>query len=423
MDWELWQMDVITAFLNGDLQELIFMEMPEGYRTPGMVCKLLRSLYGLKQSPRQWYQKLDTFLLKLGFTRSLADETVYCKQDVWILVYVDDLLITGTASKTKELKEQLKNRFKMKDLGEMRNFLGMRITRNRDQKLLFLDQTLYLRSVLSAFKMEDCNGVSTPFPAGAQLEALPKDPETGQFHGIVDHEKYRTLVGSLLHASTHSRPDLAYPVGALARHVQAPGQAHWTIAKHLLRYIKPTIGYGILYNGIDQQPAFIHSDSDYGGDKSTRKSTTGMVSILAGGAVTWSSRLQRTVALSTMESEYMALALSVKEALWLSKIFRELQRIQGQILPGIPKILTISTDNSAALILSKNPEQHAKAKHIDVQYHFIRDEYENRRILLAQIPTKENRADIFTKPLARVLHSTGIKNLGLMECNVMALKN
>jgi hypothetical protein len=124
-----------------------------------------------------------------------------------------------------------------------------------------------------------------------------------------------------------------------------------------------------------------------------------------------------------MESEYMALALSVKEALWLSKIFRELQRIQGQILPGIPKILTISTDNSAALILSKNPEQHAKAKHIDVQYHFIRDEYENRRILLAQIPTKENRADIFTKPLARVLHSTGIKNLGLMECNVMALKN
>ena len=168
---------------------------------------------------------------------------------------------------------------------------------------------------------------------------------------------------------------------------------------------------------MNQRPAFIHSDSDYGGDKSTRKSTTGMVSILAGGAVTWSSRLQRTVALSTMESEYMALALSVEEALWLSKIFQELQQIQNQILLGIPKVPTISTDNSAALILSKNPEQHAKAKHIDVEYHFIRDEYESSRIILAQIPTKENRADIFTKPLPRVLHSTGIKNLGLTEWN------
>ena len=415
LDWELQSMDVITAFLNGDLQELIYMEMPEGYRKPGHVCKLLRSLYGLKQSPRQWYQRLDAFLIGLRFKRSISDETLYFKKDIWVLVYVDDLFLTGMPTEIKELKQQLKNEFRMKDLGSMRSFLGMEILRNRPQKLLFLNQTQYLKKVLATFKMESCNGASNPFPTGAQLIALPQDTETGHFHGIVNQEEYRTLVGSLLYASTHSRPDLAYSVGALARHVQAPGQEHWLCAKHLLRYLKSTIEYGILFNGNILEPAFIHSDSDYGGDRDTRKSTTGMVSILAGAAITWSSKLQRTVALSTMESEYMALSISVKEALWFSKLFRELCGIQGQRLPSFPQIITVSTDNTAALILSKNPEQHAKAKHIDIQYHFIRDEYENRRILLTQIPTKENRADIFTKPLPRILHQAAIEKLGLSK--------
>jgi hypothetical protein len=419
MGWEIHQMDVITAFLNGTLEEEVYMELPEGYEKQGWIVRLLRSLYGLKQSPRRWYSELNSFLIQMGFIRSLADEALYMRKDLWILVYVDDLFITGLPLQIAEIKSQLSGRFKMKDLGHLSLFLGMEVIQKRDS--LFLSQSQYLLRILEEFHMDDCDPVTTPFPPGIQLSSLPLDEQDGRPIGIQDQEGYRRLIGSLLYAATHTRPDFAFAIGLLSRFLHAPGSQHWQAAKHLLRYIKGTITYGLLFKrtfateqGPSVQDLLVHADADYAAQAETRKSTTGYVTMLAGAAITWNSTLQRTVAQSTMEAEYVALAEAVKEALWLSKLARELTRIQRHSLPGIPQgPPTICSDNDAALILAKNPERHQKAKHIDIRYHFIQDEFESGRIQLDRVPTDENRADILTKALTKQMHLRAVQMLGL----------
>lgn len=409
LGYHLHQMDVVTAFLYGSLKEEIYMTLPEGYDTAGKIARLLKSLYGLKQSPRQWYAKLSAFLLGLGFQRSRADETLYFKNGIWILVYVDDLFIAGELSKIKEVKEQLSLQFKMKDLGRLSLFLGMQLVQ-RDN-YLFLTQRHYLRRILEKYNMDDCNAVTTPVPAGAKLVALQVDKD-GNAVGIKDHDAYRTLVGSLLYASTHTRPDIAWAVGLLSRYLQAPGATHWSIAKHLLRYIKGTLDYGLRYQKTAVE-LFLHSDSDWAGAES-RKSTTGYVAILAGSAVTWNSAMQRTVALSSMEAEYVALSEAVKEAQWLMKLVKELYKVQGGNLHSVPNgAPVICSDNNSALIVAKNPEQHKKAKHIDIKHAKVRDEHEAGNIQLARVSSEDNRADIFTKALSRGPHQKGVKMLGV----------
>jgi len=270
--------------------------------------------------------------------------------------------------------------------------------------------------------MDDCNLVATLFPQGIQLSSLPNDKD-GKPIGIQDHDAYRRLIGSLLYAATHTRLDIEFAIGLLSRFLHAPGSQHWQAAKHLLRYIKGTIKYGLLFKrtfqtkqalSIQGQTLLIHADADYAAQANTRKSTTGYVTILAGAAITWNSTLQRTVAQSTMEAEYVALAEAVKEALWLSKLAKELATVQGKDLPGIPAgPPIISCDNEAALILAKNPERHQKAKDIDIKYHFIRDEFELGRIQLDRVATDENQADILTKALTKQLHLRAVQMLGL----------
>ena len=175
MGWEIHQMDVITAFLNGILEEEVYMELPEGYEKAGWIVQLLRSLYGLKQSPRRWYSELNSFLIQVGFVRSLADEALYMRKDIWILVYVDDLFITRLPLQIAEAKDKLLARFKMKDLGPLSLFLRMEVTRKRGS--VFLSQSQYLMRILEDFSMQDCNLVGTPFPTGIQLQSLPVDDE------------------------------------------------------------------------------------------------------------------------------------------------------------------------------------------------------------------------------------------------------
>jgi hypothetical protein len=348
------------------------------------------------------------------------------------------LFIAGKLSEIFKIKTQLSSRFKMKDLVQLSQFLGMEVTRKKDpnsgKDLIILAQSQYLRRILEDFNMANCNPVATPFPTGIQLAALPIDPNTGLPIGILEQDRYRTLVGSLLFASTHTRPDTAFAVGLLSRYLNAPGYSHWQAAKHLLRYINGTLLYGLLFDGNCTQNLFVHSDADFAAQADTRKSTTGYVSILAGTAVTWNSTLQKTVAQSTMEAEYVALAEGVKEALWLRKLLRELGQFQGQYektssqlssqtgpysssrtekLPGIPDKLIVYSDNDAALILAKNPERHQKAKHIDIKYHFVRDEYDAGRIGLQRVGTAENRADILTKVLTKQPHRNGVQKLGM----------
>ena len=277
---------------------------------------------------------LNTFLLALSFVRSLIDKALYMKKSLFVLVYVDDLFIAGKLSEIFKIKSQLSSRFKMKDLGQLSQFLGMGVTRKKDlnsgKDFIILAKSQYLRRILEDFNMASCNPVATPFPTGIQLAALPIDPNTGLPIGILEQDRYRTLVGSLLFASTHTRPDTAFAVGLLSRYLNAPGYSHWQAAKHLLRYINGTLLYGLLFDGNCTQDLFVHSDADFAAQADTRKSTTGYVSILAGTAVTWNSTLQKTVAQSTMEAEYVALAEGVKEALWLRKLLQELGQFQGQ---------------------------------------------------------------------------------------------
>jgi hypothetical protein len=406
-DLELQQMDVVTAFLNGDLEEEIFMELPEGYQQKGMVYRVLKSLYGLKQSSRQWYQKLDNFLISLGFKRSAADPCLYIRNKCWIAVYVDDLSIAGSLKEVDLLKDYLQDKFKMKDLGDLKNFLGLEIRRDRKKRLLWISQTKYLEKILRDNQMEDCNRVSTPFPVNLQLDPLEKDSQ-GDYVGIIQHSEYRTLVGSLMWVASTTRADFAYEAGALARHSHAPGENHWTAVKHLLRYIKRTKDYRLVFGLQNQeklQDLEVYSDSDYAGDKSSRKSTTGVIAILNGGAISWQSRLQRTVAQSTMEAEYVALSHGCKELLWLSKLMLDFTGTDH--LP-----ITLNSDNNAAQILAKNPENHEKAKHIDTKYHHIRDEVEKGRVILGKVNSVDNIADILTKPLARPAHQNLTAMLG-----------
>ena len=285
---ELHAMDVITAFLNGKLKEEIFMELPDGYKIPTMIAKLQRSLYGLKQLPRQWYAELNTFLLSLEYTRSLADEAFYYKKDCWVLVYVDDLFIAGRLQEITKLKKTMGERFRMKDLGEMSSFLGMQVIHDKNTQQIFLNQSNYFKRILEDFNMGTCYATPTPFIQGLQLEPLPLDSD-GQPTGILDHDRYRTLIGSLLYGSTHTRPDISFALGVLSRYLNAPGKAHWSAANHLLRYIKGTIQYGLVYNGTAPRVCYFHADADFAFQIAHRKSTTGYASMLAGAAIIWNS--------------------------------------------------------------------------------------------------------------------------------------
>jgi hypothetical protein len=415
---ELVQMDVVTAFLNGDLDEIIFIDLPPGYEQAGMICQLLRSLYGLKQSPRQWYQKLHAFLISLGFRQSTADPCFYIRgtdprKSCYIAVYVDDLAIAGPLDQVQQLQDYLSSTFKMKDMGDIKDFLGVTVERNREKGTISISNAAYLEKILEEYSMENCNPVATPAPPGQHLKALEKD-DAGEYISIHQHAEYQSLVGSLLYASTPCRPDICNAVGALARHMHAPGMEHWAAAKHMLRYIQRTKHATLVLGHRDpEKPSEselkmeLYSDSDYAGDKNTRKSTTGVVAMLYGSAISWQSKLQRTVAQSTMEAEYVAMAQAVKEALRFSKLMYDITG-DGQ-LP-----IVIKSDNSAAQILAKNPENHERAKHIDTKYHLIRDEVERKRIALEYVESRHNVADLLTKFLPVQTHRYLTEKSGLI---------
>jgi hypothetical protein len=241
----------------------------------------------------------------------------------------------------------------MKDLGEMGMFLGCEITRDRGNRTISLSQEKYLHDILEGQGMCECNGVETPLPQGLVIKSLEKDND-GQFVGLIDHSEYQAVVGQILFASLFTRPDLSYAIGVVSRHSHAPSKAAWKAVKHLLRYIKKTKEEKLtLGRGKDtdlQLEVFV--DADLGGDIETRKSTTGVIAMMNGGAVSWESKLQKSVALSTMEAEFMALALGVKEALWIKKILNNLLVFFKDESCDPPRI---RCDNLAAIALAKNP--------------------------------------------------------------------
>ena len=395
------QMDVATAFLNGNLEEDVFMEQPEGYRENNLVCKLKRSLYGLKQSPRCWNVVLDEHLQSIGFKQHQEDPCLYTAtggETVIVAVYVDDILVaTQTKKKMDEIKGMIAKRFNVKDMGELQSFLGIQVKRDSDG--LFISQPGYTMKVLEKFGMEKCNPVATPVNVSVKLQKDDGDEP-------VSKTLYQSAVGSLLYLSGWTRPDIAYAVSNVAKFASLPSKQHWIAVKHILRYIKGTLNHGIKYKKGDGMLVG-YSDASWASDINDRKSVSGYVCTLSGAPISWRSKKQTTVALSTAEAEYIALAAAAQEVVWL----RHLMRGLGMSTP--PTV--IHEDNQSAIAIAKNPQFHGRTKHVDIKYHFVRELVNNGSILLGYCASVDMLADLLTKGLAAPQHRKLSTHLSIVE--------
>lgn len=390
-DLHLHHLDVKTAFLNGVLEEELWMMQPEGYQQDdkSLACKLKKTLYGLKQSPRCWNNRLKDELELYGFVQSVADPglfVLHTKDDiVYLLVYVDDLLIAARHLSTVNMvKDKLLASFDCRDLGPATQFLNIHITRNRQAGTVKITQHLASKELVDRFGLSSAHPRQVPLSPGTQLK-------TGGEPLDVALHPYAELVGSLLYLTVCTRPDLSQAVGALARYMAKPTVDHWNAAKGVLRYAAGTLDVGIVYKQDAADELTVYCDSDYAGDLDSRRSTTGYVFILNGGVISWNSKLQPTVAVSTVEAEYMAASATVKEALWLRMLLAELGYEIGTV--------SIWCDNQGCIKLSENQISSNRSKHIDVQHHFVRERVSRKEVKLVYCATASMVADCLTKPV------------------------
>ena len=394
------QLDVRTAYLNAPIDFEVYINQPEGFKkvseTENLVCKLHKSLYGLKQSGRNWNIVLNKFFQKSGYSQSKADPCLYFKiedhTEIFIVVWVDDIVVAAnTEQNLSTIKDKLKDQFRMKDLGRISWFLGIQFRQTEDG--IEIDQSFYLRSILARFQMSDCNPRKTPCETKPEsYEAVDVTDQSEE-----DVRKYREVVGSLVYAMTCTRPDLAWVVTKLSQHLSKPTSKDWMMVKHVLRYLKGTMERKLKFskstNGLKLRG---FSDSDWGGSEDKR-STTGYLFCLNddGGAVSWKSRKQPTVALSTCEAEYMALVATTQEALFLKTLVKDFGL-------SCTEPIQLHGDNQGAISLVKNPVTHEKSKHIDIKFHFIREKFSEGLIEVDHVPTGDNVADVMTKPPTKV---------------------
>ena len=406
------QMDVKTAFLYGHLDEDVFMKQPEGYvdaTRPQAVCKLKKSMYGLKQAPRQWYLRITDVLTDAGFVVSDADNGLLILQSqgklLLMSLYVDDLLIVSRCSNLQnQVKTTLTHHFKMSDMGRAEMILGIEVTHPRDGAMA-LTQSCFIRETLTEFGMLDCSPTKTPMEPGLQLPAVVRD------QNIIEESRFRRLIGKLMYLANAVRPDIVYPVSYLARFASGPSTEHWQAAKRVLRYLAGTTDTGIHYSATKTStPCFsCYTDADWAGDRNDRKSTTGFVAFLNANPISWGSKKQSVVALSTMEAEFISASRGLQELLWLRKLSKTITNDSSLERP------LLFCDNQSAIEFSNNLGLKERTKHIDIKYMFARDHIQKGEVELRYVPTNEMLADMMTKALAgprfeelrdRVLHSS-----------------
>ena len=390
-DWPLCQKDFTTAYLNAHLTLPIYMFQPEGFLAPGggakKVCRLNKALYGLKQAGRAWQHSLFDTLQELSFKQSKKEPCIWFKRTssyiIIIGVYVDDLVITGSDNNQLErISNELGKRFKMKHLGDLHEFLGIRAT--RIQNGITLDQTTYIEQIIDQFGMADAANISTPMDA--------------TYHTTLDDEKEdkyptREAIGCLTYIANATRPDISFAVNNLARNVSHPTKRLWNAIKRIIRYLKATKTIGLTFRRSDLTLE-AWADSDFAGDIEDRKSTSGWLLAIGGNTVAWKSQKQKLVALSTTEAEYIAASEASKEAIWLRDLLQELKLAEN-------KLTLLNQDNQSAIFLEKNHSVKQRTKHIDIKYHFIRELVQQGKLTIRYCPTQEMTADIFTKPLSK----------------------
>ncbi|KAK2417316.1 putative mitochondrial protein [Trifolium repens] len=392
LKFKLYQMDVKSAFLNGYLQEEVYVEQPKGFvdpEHPNYVYKLKKALYGLKQAPRAWYERLTQFLEEQGYRKGGSDKTLFVKQEkgkfIIAQIYVDDIVFGGMSNAmVQHFVQQMQSEFEMSLVGELTYFLGLQIKQMDDT--IFISQSKYARNVIKKFGMENATHKRTPAPTHLKLT---KDEK-----GIsVDQSLYRSMIGSLLYL-TASRPDITYAVGVCARYQADPKVSHLTQVKRILKYVNGTSDYGIMYSHCESSTLYGYCDADWAGSADDRKSTSGGCFFLGANLISWFSKKQNCVALSTAEAEYVAAGSCCSQLVWMKQMLKEYDVEQNA--------LTLYCDNMSAINISKNPVQHSKTKHIDIRHHYIRDLVESKIIVLEHVGTKEQIADIFTKALDAV---------------------
>jgi hypothetical protein len=416
---ELHQLDVKTAFLNAELEEEIYVQQPPGFEAGGskMVCKLHKALYGLRQAPRAWAAKLKEELEGVGFQAGEADPGLFLLSrkigDIFLLVYVDDILISapeGDAAGIAFVKKALKRVFDIHDLGEAKVFLGMEIVRDRERRSLKLHQASYARRIVERFGQKDAKSRVLPMDKGERLTA-------GGNGKLLDKERYpySAAVGSLLYLSACTRPDIAFVTGALARYMQNPTEEHWGHVINVYRYIGGTLEQGLVFGegdessgGGEQLPLVpdVYGDADYASDPVSRRSTTGYVIRLYGAAVSWKAQQQPTVAFSTMDAECQAAGAVVRECLWVRKLMRDLGiAVQGP--------LKVWCDNQAAIIQLDNPISSSQSKHFDVLHHATRERVARREVSFAYCPSAKMVADALTKAVPAPIFKFCKEGLGV----------
>ena len=404
--WKLWQLDVKNAFLYGELDKEIFMEQPLGFKSrehPDYVCKLKKALYGLKQAPRAWYGKLAQFLQFCGYVPSNSDPSLFFKKNggvhVVVLLYVDDMIITGSDdAEIARLQEDMSVRFEMKKLGELNNFLGLEVERVKDG--IFVGQQSYARRIVERFGVHEGKTRTTSMDVNIKLKR-----DEGSL--LPDPRPYRSLVGSLLYL-TITRPDLAFAVGLVSRFMQEPRKPHLEAAKKILKYVKTTLGMGLMYKYNAKVSLHGFTDADFGGDLDDRKSTSGYVFLCGDTSISWCSKKQATVSLSTIEAEYKASTLAAQECIWLRRLLEDL-------LEPINKTVAIYRDNQSAIKLANNPVFHARTKHIELEHHFIREKVLDGTIEALEVRSEDNVADIFTKSLPKGQFELLRSKLGMVD--------
>ncbi|KAG7559351.1 Zinc finger PMZ-type [Arabidopsis thaliana x Arabidopsis arenosa] len=389
LNFTVHQMDVKSAFLNGILQEEVYVEQPKGFEDmmkPEYVFKLKKALYGLKQAPRAWYERLTNFLLEKGYNRGSIDKTLFIleenKEIMMVQIYVDDIIFGSTSQKlVDQFIENMTREFEMSLVGELKYFLGLQIVQSDEG--IYISQSTYAKKILKKFQMDKCKEAKTPMSTSLKLSRDENGTD-------VDVKTYRGMIGSLLYL-TESRPDLCLSVGVCARYQAKPKQSHLEAVKRILKYVRGTVELGIWYSRNSNQNLVGYCDADYAGNVNDRRSTSGGCFFLGNNLIAWLSKKKNSVSISTAESEYIAMGSCCTQLLWMKQMLSDYRIDSG--------VLQVYCDNQSAIDISKNPVQHSRTKHIDVRHHFIRELVEEKKVKIDHVGTEIQLADVFTKAL------------------------
>ena len=388
--WEVRQLDVHNAFLNGELEEQVYMSQPPSYvdtKFPAKVCHLKKALYGLKQAPRAWFQRLSSTLLQWGFSTSRTDSSMFISfgksTTLIVLIYVDDILVTGSSHmQVTALIEKLNSAFALRDLGRLTYFLGIEVSYHDNS--MHLSQKKYISDLLHRTDMFDTKPVNTPGFVGQNLSKFDGEPMEDPF-------VYRSIVGALQYF-TITRLDIAFAVNKACQFMQQPTSAHWLSVKRILRYLRGTMHDGLLLNPSHQLTIEGFTNADWAAQPDDRRSASGYLIYLGGNLISWSSTKQKLVSRSSAESEYRGLVLATAEIIWLQALMHEL------CVPT-PVVPILWYDNISAYHMAKHSVFHARTKHIEIDLHFIRDQVLQGKIELQFVPPEDQPADILTKHL------------------------